>query len=315
MARPKARTQKPRGTAPKPFCFVLMPFAKDFDDVYSIGIQEACENAGAYCERLDKQIFHERMLDRIYNQIAKADIIVADMSGQNPNVFYEVGYAHALGKLTILLTREAGDIPFDLKHFPHIVYGSSLSTLRGELERRIGYFVENPSTDRARKGLGLEILISGQDLSAGNVVIGFRPDQLPQFSVVAHNTSNQILAPGDFKLGLFVDDRRVNHVGLMETRVLDEITRAELPDGSRVYMFPDFPVLLPDEYSRSRDCIVSMGIGVETHLKIGDQVLFQAKIYTKTGTWQYPFVLRVESNPSSRVSRQETGTDRKRARR
>ena len=85
-------------TAPKPFVFVLMPFDEDYNDIYEFGIKAAANEAGGYCERLDEQIFEERMLDRIYNQINKADVIVADLTGKNPNVFYEVGYAHALEK-------------------------------------------------------------------------------------------------------------------------------------------------------------------------------------------------------------------------
>jgi hypothetical protein len=49
------------------------------------------------------------------------------------NVFYEVGYAHALGKLVLLLTKNAEDIPFDMKHFPHIIYDNSITKLRSEL--------------------------------------------------------------------------------------------------------------------------------------------------------------------------------------
>ena len=52
-------------TAPKPFVFVLMPFSEDFDDIYKLGIKAACENAGAYAERVDEQIFEESILDRI----------------------------------------------------------------------------------------------------------------------------------------------------------------------------------------------------------------------------------------------------------
>ena len=59
------------------------------------------------------------------------------MSGKNPNVFYEVGYAHAKEKLCILITDNADDIAFDLKHRRHIVYGSSLSILREELEKSL----------------------------------------------------------------------------------------------------------------------------------------------------------------------------------
>ena len=85
-------------TAPKPFVFVLMPFASEFDDVYKLAIRPAADAAGAYCERIDEQIFADNILARLYNQIAKADLLVADMTGRNANVFYEVGYAHALGK-------------------------------------------------------------------------------------------------------------------------------------------------------------------------------------------------------------------------
>ena len=83
-------------TSPKPFCFVLMPFSEDFNDVYEFGIKGACSDVDVYCERVDEQIFLGSMLDRIYNQISRADLLVADMTGRNANVFYEVGYAHAV---------------------------------------------------------------------------------------------------------------------------------------------------------------------------------------------------------------------------
>src|SRR5665811_779695 len=109
-----------KSTAPKPFIFVLMPFDEKYNDAYKFGIKGAAEDVGAYAERVDEQIFTEGILDRIFNQISKADVIVADMTGRNPNVFYEVGYAHALGKIVLLLTQNTNDIPFDLKHRQHI---------------------------------------------------------------------------------------------------------------------------------------------------------------------------------------------------
>lgn len=124
-----------------------MPFSGDFDDVYQLGIKAACTEAGAYCERLDEQVFDEGMLDQIYIQIAKADMIVADMSNQNANVFYEVGYAHALDKRVILITNSASDIPFDLKHRFHIVYEKSIANLKTKLRDRIAWHVENPTSN------------------------------------------------------------------------------------------------------------------------------------------------------------------------
>jgi len=130
-------TPEAQSLAPKPFVFVLMPFDSQFADIYKYGIKGAAEDVGAYAERLDEQLFGEGMLDRIFNQISKADVIVADMSGRNPNVFYEVGYAHALGKVVLLLTQTANDIPFDLKHRQHTVYGGRIERLRSELAERL----------------------------------------------------------------------------------------------------------------------------------------------------------------------------------
>lgn len=110
-----------------------MPFKDKFQDVYKLGIKETAAQLGIIAERVDEQIYAEGILERIYRQIELADIIIADMSGQNANVFYEVGYAHAKSKLCILLTSNADDIPFDLKHHRHIVYGESINSLREKL--------------------------------------------------------------------------------------------------------------------------------------------------------------------------------------
>ena len=152
-------------TRPKPFIFILMPFEPAFNDVYKFGIKGAAEAAGAYAERVDEQIFVEGMLDRIFNQINKADVIVADMTGKNPNVFYEVGYAHALDKIVLLITQNAEDIPFDLKHRQHIVYGGSIEKLKEDLTARITWAVAEAA--RREEGLsseGVSVRLNGVDL-------------------------------------------------------------------------------------------------------------------------------------------------------
>jgi nucleoside 2-deoxyribosyltransferase len=116
-----------------------MPFDPAFDDVYKLGIKETCEKLGITAERVDEQIFHKQnILERIYAQIELADFVIADMTGRNPNVFYEVGYAHGKSKICLLLTSNTDDIPFDLKHHRHLVYGNSIQNLRQSLERDLG---------------------------------------------------------------------------------------------------------------------------------------------------------------------------------
>ena len=140
-------------TTPKFLVFVLMPFTQEFDDIYELGIKAACAEAGAYAERVDEQIFPSSIRERIYNQIAKADLIVADMTGKNPNVFYEVGYAHALGKKVILLTQNSKDIPFDLNDFQHIIYENKIMNLKRELCKYVRWYIENPNTSPACRNM------------------------------------------------------------------------------------------------------------------------------------------------------------------
>jgi nucleoside 2-deoxyribosyltransferase len=122
------------------FAFVLMPFDEAFDDVYQLGIKEVAQSLDIRAERVDEQIFHkENILERIYGQINAADLIISDMTGRNPNVFYETGYAHAKGKTCVLLTSRADDIPFDLKHHRHIIYGDSIKNLRMSLETELTF--------------------------------------------------------------------------------------------------------------------------------------------------------------------------------
>ena len=117
--------------------FVIMPFSKEFDDIYQLGIKETAKNEKVTAYRLDEELFEEGMLEKIYKEIENSDFIIADLSDKNANVFYELGYAHAIGKLTILLTQNSEDIPFDLKHKRHIIYGNSIKHLQDQLKKNI----------------------------------------------------------------------------------------------------------------------------------------------------------------------------------
>lgn len=133
----------------RPFAFVLMPFDKQFDDIYQYGIKQTCDELDIVAERVDEQIFTETILERIYRQIENADFIIADMTGRNPNVFYEVGYAHAKNKLCALLTATSEDIPFDLKQHSHIIYGGKIAELRKQLKPRLDWM--NGELERKKK--------------------------------------------------------------------------------------------------------------------------------------------------------------------
>lgn len=130
---------------PEPLIIVLMPFKTELDDIYEIGIREVCEGLGARCERLDRQVYRDATIhERIASQIIAADLVIADVTDCNPNVLYEVGFAHALGKHVVLLIQDAAQIPFDLKPRNHIVYGGRIVTLREELRRHVSGLIGAP---------------------------------------------------------------------------------------------------------------------------------------------------------------------------
>lgn len=116
--------------------FVLMPFSKQFLDVYILGIRSVAERLGITVERADDIEHNEGILEVILERIGSADVVVADTTGNNPNVFYEVGHSHAIHKPTILIGRTGEKIPFDLQNVNHILY-ETIVELRERLEKRL----------------------------------------------------------------------------------------------------------------------------------------------------------------------------------
>lgn len=149
-------------TGPKPFVFVIMPFKDEFKSVYTDGILPAAIAAGAHAERLDQQIYTSSMYGRLVNQIAKADLIVADVSDENPNVFYEVGYAHALNKEVFLITDGSGKFHFDVQDRRHIVYRDGIAYLKQELTRSLTWAILNPAHAASRPvPCPFEVMLNG----------------------------------------------------------------------------------------------------------------------------------------------------------
>ena len=187
-------------TKPKPFVFVLMPFASEFDDLYQLGIKACCAEAGAYCERVDETYFDEGIVSRIYNQISKADIIVAEMTGRNPNVFYEVGYAHALGKRVILLTTSAQDIPFDLIQYSHIVHRGRIVDLKAGLQKRLEWCIANPAKSLAQAETYLKIFHGDLEITTDTVLE--MSVSTYSFGLTLHNPTHRTYPAGSLLVGL-----------------------------------------------------------------------------------------------------------------
>ena len=104
-------------------CFVMMPFAAPLGDYYSKIFEPAIQKAGLTPLRADNDIFGTgKIIDQIWNGINSAKVLIAELTNRNPNVYYELGLAHALKKPVVLVCSNEHDVPFDLKHIRVIYY-------------------------------------------------------------------------------------------------------------------------------------------------------------------------------------------------
>ena len=100
---------------------VMMPFQSDMTPVYK-AIKKASKASGFSCKRADDIWKHSTVIQDVFSLIFQSNIVVCDFTGKNPNVFYEAGIAHTLGKFVVPITQSEHDIPFDLKHHRYAKY-------------------------------------------------------------------------------------------------------------------------------------------------------------------------------------------------
>jgi len=118
-------------------CFIVMPFSQEWSaDVHRI-LARACEAAGVRAVRGDDLFSPTDILEDTWQSINAADFVIADITGRNPNVLYELGIAHTLAKPVLILSKEAADIPIDLATRRVILYGQKGEAWREDLERKI----------------------------------------------------------------------------------------------------------------------------------------------------------------------------------
>jgi hypothetical protein len=123
-------------------CFIVMPFGQEWSgDVHRI-LAKACEAAGVRAVRGDDLFTPTDILEDIWQSLNAADFVIADITGRNPNVLYELGIAHTLAKPVLILSRDASDIPIDLATRRVILYGQQADAWRDDLARMVGEGIE-----------------------------------------------------------------------------------------------------------------------------------------------------------------------------
>lgn len=114
--------------------FVIMPFEAEFDSIFNQLIKPALEEAGYLVTRADSFLNQQNILRDIIHGISGADLIVAELTSQNPNVLYELGLCHGLRIPTILLAQIIDDIPFDLRTYRILLYSTRFDQI-GKLKQ------------------------------------------------------------------------------------------------------------------------------------------------------------------------------------
>ena len=135
----------------KPRAFVLMPFAEEFDNIYDYLIHDPLSKAGYDVMRADDILNQRNILKDIIQSIIDSELIVADLSTANPNVYYELGLAHAYKKNVILLAQDIKEVPFDLQSYRIITYSTHFAQMNNA-QQEIQELIEGVRTGDVKFG-------------------------------------------------------------------------------------------------------------------------------------------------------------------
>lgn len=100
---------------------VMTPFAIEFESIFE-ATSAACLTAGYRALRAKDIWLNNVVVQDVFSLIYRSIAVICDFTGRNPNVFYEAGIAHTLGKTVIPITQSSSDIPFDLQHHRYLLY-------------------------------------------------------------------------------------------------------------------------------------------------------------------------------------------------
>lgn len=202
-------------------CFVIMPFAGAFNTVYERVIRPAVEQIGLACIRADEVFSKPQITHDIWKQIRSCRVVVAELTGRNPNVLYELGLAHAIGKPVVIMTRNEADVPFDLKALRYLFYDID--------DPFWGESLKNSLSDMCSKVIG--------QADFGTVLEGINlPDDVEFQEITQIPTSETSLfdLTGVWQ-GTIADDR----YGKIYTWVLQLVQNGELLNGTAIVSYFD----------------------------------------------------------------------------
>ena len=129
-------------TCEKPKVFVVMQFTEPYNSIYQEVIKPVCEEMNLSVYRADEVYKPGIILKDIIGGLLESEVIIADITPANPNVFYELGFSHALNKATILLAQRGSELPFDIRGYRVIFYDDTIKG-KTEVERNLRRHLKN----------------------------------------------------------------------------------------------------------------------------------------------------------------------------
>ncbi|MCA9280039.1 MAG: hypothetical protein H6815_13135 [Phycisphaeraceae bacterium] len=130
QSKTEVRIRNFRVAAIRPKVFVVMEFSTPFNELYAEVIKPIVSECGLVAERADEVAGPGVIIADIERKLLESDIVIADITPQNENVFYELGYAHAIGKPTILTAEHGKKLPFDVSPFRTLFYDNTIAGKR-----------------------------------------------------------------------------------------------------------------------------------------------------------------------------------------
>jgi hypothetical protein len=134
---------RPKQPEIKTDIFVLMPFNIEMNNIYTNHIKELGKELNLNILRADDFFSPKPFMEKVWDGICASQLVVADCTQKNPNVFYEIGIAHTVGKKVVLITRSVDDIPSDIVHFDYILYDENTPDGTKNLIEKLRIFIKN----------------------------------------------------------------------------------------------------------------------------------------------------------------------------
>ena len=146
---------------PKKKCFVIMPFSattsckqNEWLDIFENTIKPAIDDSGFNYECSRASLTMGNIINDIIDNLNRSEVVIADLTDRNPNVFYELGVRHSLRNVTILITQRMDDIPFDLQPYAVIKYDwktkQGKESFKQDIAKVLSEIERDPNSDNTK---------------------------------------------------------------------------------------------------------------------------------------------------------------------